>query len=845
MTGEPLALQGCTPTPLASYLKALGVLRLVSSAANHVSGEAADRHARGWWQNEQFHLRTMLNRDALLHFFLHDYAPSPIIAPWNGRAGFLEGDAGESSSRGGAVLMRAVEASGCRRLDLMRRTVRSLRNNDHLSEYNRLRALAKRLQDASKTLKGNQKRLNDAEKKRVDKEAQTIKSILLPSLRSETDIHHVDYVDACYVLSGDEAAAPLLGSGGNDGSRDFGVNFAERLRELVDFADGSPAPHAEAELESALLGVIRRAEEHGSMGQFSPGQGGPNATTGYEGYNPLNAWDVILAIEGTLPFAGALTRRWGATGGSRAAFPFTFELIGAGTGSLSPEDPTRPRGEVWTPIWSKPATFAETAAIFAEGRLTLGERAARTGLDAARSVARIGAARGIGSFERYCIIQPDRKMPYQATPLGRFNAPDRPRRDLVSDLETGDWLSRARRLVDNKKTAPARARQAMRRLDDALFQMTVANRESEGTRNALVALGGLVGWIASNSATRKALTPPPPISSDWIRQADDGSAEFRIAAALGSLGLPALARPARPVSTHEPEATQPDGHISDDSSSTKRETTAVDEPAGAPEQVRSNPAPPMAAHLAPLKEQTFLYRRNLSARRAWAEDDAPPTMVWGAGPFVPNLIAVLERRLVEASTRGLEDKPLSGVTAARLSDVEAFLSADFDDARCAALLTGLVWASPARLRYASGQSASARLPFAYAALKPLFTPAGTLRAAGVRPETARMPVPPGLVARLRAGGNSRDGRATDDAVRLAQARARASGLPTVFDGRAGARESTIDGSRMGAGIPADRLAGALLIPISDRDSVALIKRAYPDALADDNNATTEDTTHAT
>ena len=28
MTGEPLALHGCAPTPLASYLKALGVLRL-------------------------------------------------------------------------------------------------------------------------------------------------------------------------------------------------------------------------------------------------------------------------------------------------------------------------------------------------------------------------------------------------------------------------------------------------------------------------------------------------------------------------------------------------------------------------------------------------------------------------------------------------------------------------------------------------------------------------------------------------------------------------------------------------------------------------------------------------
>ena len=742
MTGEPLVLHGCAPTPLASYLKALGVLRLVSSPTNHVAGEAADPHARGWWENECFHLRTTLGRDALLRFFLHDYAPSPIIAPWNGRAGFLEGDAGETSSRGGAVLMRAVENSECRRLEHMRRTINSLRNNDHLGNYNRLRARAKQLQKASKPLTGEQKRLADAERSRVDKEAKAVKSLLLPSLRSETASPHVGYIDACYVLSTDEAAAPLLGSGGNDGSRDFGVNFAEALKDLIDFGEGGPRIRAGAELECALLGVVLRAEEHGSMGQFSPGQGGPNATTGYEGYNPLNAWDVVLAMEGTLTFAGALTRRWGATSGSQAAFPFTFEPTGAGTGSLSSEDPNRPRGEVWTPIWSKPATFSEAAAIFAEGRLSLGERAARTGLDAARSVAQIGAARGIGSFERYSIIQPDNKMPYQATPLGRFNTPDRPRRDLVSDLEAGDWLSRARRLVGNRKTAPARARQALRRLEDALFEMTVANRESAGTRNALMALGSLVAWIASNPKVRKDLRPPPLISSDWIRHADDGSSEFRVAAALAALGLPSLLRPGQQSGVQNPARGRSDGDGADNESSTVRETPSDGHPTDTLGQARSNAAPPMAAHFAPLDERSFFYRGNLRIRRTWSGDDTPPTVVWGAGPLVTNLIAVLERRLVEASTRGLEDKPLSGATPARLADVAAFLSADFDDARCAALLAGLVWARPARLQSA-GRPGPAPVSFAYAALKPVFTVDAALRAAGALPASARMPVPAG------------------------------------------------------------------------------------------------------
>ena len=855
MRGEPLALHGCAPTPLASYLKALGVLRLVSSPANHVAGEAADPHARGWWENECFHVRTTLNRDALLHFFLHDYAPSPIIAPWNGRAGFLEGHdedtTGSASIRPKAQRIGDIETSTTARLENIRMAISSLRASTQLSEYRSLRIDRKKAEKEVKILTGDSRQRKQELKKDLAKQEKTAKEMLLPTLRSTSDPRQLLYVDTCYILSsiGKPTAAPLLIGGGVDGSRDFGSDFIQSLEGAFDIATGKPTAVSCAAVGTALFSENTALDGYGSLGLFTPLQSGLKSTTGLEvggdkDIYPLNAWDVVLAMEGTLLFAGALTRCWEVTGVSRAAFPFTFEPTGAGTGSLSVEDPNRPRGEVWTPIWCKPATFVETAAIFAEGRLTLGECTARTGLDAARAVARVGAARGIESFERYSIIQPDSKMPYQATPLGRFKAPDRPRRDLVSDLEAGDWLSRARRLVGNKKTAPARARQAMRRLEDALFQMTIANRESEGNRSAVMALGGLVGWLASNPAARRDLRPPPLISSDWIREADDGSAEFRIAAALACLGLPALARPARSLSAQYTKAVRPNGNVPADGSPTERKMPAVEEQAGGPGQGRSNAAPPMAVHFAPLDEQTFFYRGTLGTRRAWAPGgDTPPTMIWGAGPLVPNLIAVLERRLLEASTRGLDDKALAGAAVARLADVAAFLSADFDDVRCATLLAGLVWARPARLRAASRQPASAPLPFAYAVLKPLFTPDAALRAVGALPAAARMPVPPRLISRLRAGGNSRDGRATDAAVRLALARARASGLPTLFGRRAGARES-IEGGCMGAGVPADRLAAALLIPIGDRDSAVLIERAYPGALNDDDSVMTEDTTHA-
>lgn len=68
-------LNGCAPAPLAHYLKALGMLRLVA--------EQADPEARGWWAGERFLLATHLDEDELLGFFLERYEPTPLVAPWN------------------------------------------------------------------------------------------------------------------------------------------------------------------------------------------------------------------------------------------------------------------------------------------------------------------------------------------------------------------------------------------------------------------------------------------------------------------------------------------------------------------------------------------------------------------------------------------------------------------------------------------------------------------------------------------------------------------------------------------------------------------------------------------
>ena len=58
-------LTGCRPKPLASYLKALGILRLIA--------EQKDSQAMGLWEGESFVISTELSNDDFVVFFCDEY----------------------------------------------------------------------------------------------------------------------------------------------------------------------------------------------------------------------------------------------------------------------------------------------------------------------------------------------------------------------------------------------------------------------------------------------------------------------------------------------------------------------------------------------------------------------------------------------------------------------------------------------------------------------------------------------------------------------------------------------------------------------------------------------------
>jgi CRISPR-associated protein Csx17 len=94
-------LHGCRPEPLMSYLKALGVFRLVA--------EQADPSAAMSWHGGTCRLHTTLDRAGLRDFILNRCRPTPIIGPWGARSGFYPGSS-ESSAR--EALNRIVAAAG-------------------------------------------------------------------------------------------------------------------------------------------------------------------------------------------------------------------------------------------------------------------------------------------------------------------------------------------------------------------------------------------------------------------------------------------------------------------------------------------------------------------------------------------------------------------------------------------------------------------------------------------------------------------------------------------------------------------------------------------------------------
>jgi CRISPR-associated protein Csx17 len=500
MSQHPIPLAGCAPVPLAHYLKALGILRLVAEDEEHGDPEAA-----GCWERDVFVLHGKLDREALLDFFLHHYAPTPILAPWNGGSGFHKKDNREA--------VEAIEKGKSERLSSFRAAIVIAR--------------------AALTLGGLREKPSPEQKEQ-----------LLRSCRSHFPDDALAWLDAAFVLTDDGAKyPPLLGTGGNDGRLEFTNNLMQRLTEVIDPDTGKPKPLAESWLLAALFGVTAKVPlSKAPVGQFLPGAaGGANTTSGFDSDSAVNPWDYILMMEGALLFAAAAVRRLEGSGPGALAYPFCVRQAGVGYGSASAADEEASRAEMWLPLWERPAGLRELAMVLSEGRAQVGHRPARNGVDFARAVVTLGVDRGLAAFQRYG-FQVRNGLSYFATPLDRIIVRRNARADLLSEIDS--WLARLRdKAGPTAKQVPASVARALNHLESRILDLC-KNGSASCVQAVLVALGQVERTLACSLAWTTGRKEQPPVqksaplaglSSRWIREANDSAAEFRLAATLASV----------------------------------------------------------------------------------------------------------------------------------------------------------------------------------------------------------------------------------------------------------------------------------------------------------------------
>lgn len=507
-----ILLKGCAPTPLAHYLKALGILRIVA--------EQKDKHAKGAWCEDGFILKTTLREDELCRFFLEEYQPSPILAPWNGGSGFyyqetktneLDPETGKKKKTG--VRGQATTAT---------KTLDTILN----SKTDRLKNSSEIIADLKRVIS-----VFDFKESPKDRKMEFIKY-----LRGEIDENYLDALDSCVAITDEQPLfPPIFGSGGNDGNLDFTNNFYQQIIRMIDVDTGKSTSIAKSEIGNAFFNKALLGLEAGAIGQFAPGHaGGPNSSTGFEGNGGVNGWDYILMIEGALLFASSVTRRLESNDNATLSFPFTVRMTGGGAGSASSSDESDSRNEIWMPLWNRFASISELKTLLREGRASLDKKRCRDGLDFARSVALLGTDRGIASFQRFGFFMRSGKA-YHATPLGRIFTCNNPNADLINDLETGHWLNRIR-MAARAKEADTSTKSMVRMLENSLFDLT-RHPTGELIKKLICLIGNICLKQSKSRKLSEKNTKLPLLDSSWLIEADHADEAFRIACAFSSIGF--------------------------------------------------------------------------------------------------------------------------------------------------------------------------------------------------------------------------------------------------------------------------------------------------------------------
>jgi CRISPR-associated protein Csx17 len=570
---------------------------------------------------------------------------------------------------------------------------------------------------------------------------------------------------------------PLLGSGGNAGKRAFADGWQKATEAL--------APPKTSKKKRSNSNIDERRE---ALNAFLEGEASAwqveklNAASWFSDANKLynsgqsafsegaiSPWAMALACEGLVFFAGGASRRLGALSRPVGAFPFVV-------GAAAPEtvgEAGRDRGEIWAPLWSRPMTVPEIAALFTRGRAEIGGRGAVTPAAFAVAITRRGIDAGISEFRRFALGKTTSANTFEPRYLGASPVPS----------GSTDAPSEAyERLLNLVEGLPADRKEGKRwrfvglrgPIENALVHAAGVLDDPERATALLDASIRALDRVDVNRSFRERGVTWRPLPLDWLPALFGGDVperEARLALSLAS---------AFPV--EYPFALYRFGIDWQDKT--------YDE--------------------GPKKNSPYTHPKTTPAR--W---------VWRTGLLTRNLGAVLQRRLLDWDDEHKRGAARRTPMAARLSDIEAWLDGGVDKVLLTGWLSRLAlfdWSFvPANVkalsRFIDEQDAVRPVLALYGLLHPLFDlrPVPDKDRADGRDllpaETgARTPAAARRIAALIGGGD------VERAVEVARSRYAMAGAPLMrMDAPWAAAEP-------------ERLLAALLFPVSNSHRATLIRR---------------------
>ncbi len=225
----------------------------------------------------------------------------------------------------------------------------------------------------------------------------------------------------------------------------------------------------------------------------------------------VSPWAMALACEGLALLAGGPSRRLGARSARAVgAFPFVTQPIAAS----AEKEADRLRGEIWTPLWSRPMSLVEASTLFARGRAELHGRGALTPAAFATAIRMRGVDAGVSEFRRFTLGRTTSSNTFEPRLEARFS--------LTAGGEVGAaasaMLERVAALIEQRGFPRDGKRFVGLRgpIESALLDVAAQPTNSEAGVALLDAVVSALDRIDRNRSFREGKLRWEPLPLEWL-----------------------------------------------------------------------------------------------------------------------------------------------------------------------------------------------------------------------------------------------------------------------------------------------------------------------------------------